>query len=107
MSRPDRDIVPVRPGPAAHAAARRLRDSERTRRRREGIMIKNHPLRILGTWAALTAALFLLSASGNSSWWSLGPGWLGALGWAGFLIGLLGLVLLAVYLGVTKLRQPR
>jgi len=36
-----------------------------------------------------------------------GPGWLGALGWAGFLIGLLGLVLLPVYLGVTKLRQPR
>jgi len=107
MSRPDRDIVPVRPGPAAHAAARRLRDSERTRRRREGIMIKNHPLRILGTWAALTAALFLLSASGNSTWWSHGPGWLGGLGWAGFLIGLLGLILLAVYLGVTKLRQPR
>ncbi len=70
-------------------------------------MIKNHPLRILGTWAALTAALFLLSASGNSTWWSHGPGWLGGLGWAGFLIGLLGLILLAVYLGVTKLRQPR
>ena len=44
-------------------------------------MIKNHPLRTLGSWAALTAALFLLSASGNSSWWSHGPGWLGSIGW--------------------------
>jgi len=87
--------------------ARRLRDIERERRHPEDMMIKNHPLRILGTWAALTAVLFLLSASGNSSEWSHGPSWLGALGWFGFLIGLLGLVLLAVYLGVTKLRQPR
>jgi hypothetical protein len=29
-------------------------------------MIKNHPL-ALGIWAALTALLFVLSASGNSS----------------------------------------
>jgi hypothetical protein len=107
MSRPDRDILPVRPGPAAHAVARDLRDSERDRRRPEDMMIKNHPLRILGTWAALTAVLFLLSASGNSTWWPHGPGWLGGLGWAGFLAGLLGLVLLALYLGVTKLRQHR
>jgi hypothetical protein len=49
--------------------------------------------------------LFLLSASGNSTWWSYGPGWLGGLGWAGFLAGLLGLVLVAIYLGVTKLRH--
>ena len=68
-------------------------------------MIKNHPLRTLGTWAALTAALFLLSASGNSSWWSHGPGWLGSIGWAGFLIGLLGLVVITIYLGVARLRQ--
>jgi hypothetical protein len=106
LSRPGRDILPVGPGSAAHASARRLRDIERKRRRPEDIMIKNHPLRILGTGAALTAVLFLLSASGNSSWWSHGPGWLGAFGWAGFLVGLLGLVLLAAYLGVTKLRQP-
>jgi hypothetical protein len=105
MSRPGRDILPVPPGPAAHAAARRLRDIERKRRHPEDIMIKNYPLRILGTWAALTAVLFLLSASGNSSWWSHGPRWLGAFGWAGFLVGLLGLVLLAICLGVTKLRQ--
>jgi hypothetical protein len=68
-------------------------------------MIKNHPLRSLSTWAALTAVLFLLSGSGNSSWWSHGPGWLGSIGWAGFLVGLLGLILLAIYLGVAKLRQ--
>ncbi len=66
-------------------------------------MIKNHPLRILGSWAALTAVLFLLSASGNSTWWSHGPGWLGALGWAGFLVGLLGLIVLAIYLTVARL----
>ena len=68
-------------------------------------MIKNHPLRILGTWAALTAVLFLLSASGNSSWWSHGPSWLGGLGWAGFLIGLLGLLGLAIYLAAARLRH--
>ena len=107
MSRPDRDILPIPPGPAAHAVARRLRDIECNADVREDMMIKNYPLRILGAWAALTAVLFLLSASSNSSWWSHGPSWLGGLGWAGFLIGLLGLVLLAVYLGVTKLRQPR
>ena len=68
-------------------------------------MIKNHPLRTLGTWVALTAVLFLLSASGNSSWWPHGPGWLGSIGWFGFLIGLLGLLILAVYLSVGRLRQ--
>jgi hypothetical protein len=67
-------------------------------------MIKNHPLRTLSTWAALTALLFVLSASGNSSWWSNGPGWLGSIGWAGFLIALLGLLILAIYLGVTRMR---
>jgi hypothetical protein len=29
----------------------------------------------------------------------------GNIGWAGFLIGLLGLILLAIYLGVAKIRQ--
>ena len=71
-------------------------------------MIKNHPLRSLGTWAVITAVLFLLSASGNSSYWSNGPAWLGSIGWFGFLLALLGLIGLAIYLSVAKLRQhPR
>jgi hypothetical protein len=70
-------------------------------------MIKNHPLRAFGSLAALTAVLFVCSASGNSSWWSSGPGWLGSIGWAGFLIGVLGLLILAIYLSVARMRRQR
>ena len=70
-------------------------------------MIKNHPFRSLSVWAVITAAFFVLSASGNSSWFSGGPAWLGSVGWAGFLIGLLGLIALGIYMGLTRLRRAR
>jgi hypothetical protein len=69
-------------------------------------MIKNSPLRSLGIWAIITAVFFVLSASGNSSWFS-GPAWLGSVGWAGFLIGLLGLIAFGIYLSVARLRRAR
>ena len=68
-------------------------------------MIKTHPLRSLGTVVAVAAVLFVLSSSGNSSFWSDGPGWLGSIGWFGFLLALLCLAVLAVYLSAAKFRQ--
>jgi|HubBroStandDraft_4_1064222.scaffolds.fasta_scaffold289745_1 drug/metabolite transporter (DMT)-like permease len=68
-------------------------------------MIKSHPLRSLGGVAVIAAVLFLLSSSGNSSFWKNGPGWLGSVGWFGFLLAVLGLIVLAVYLSVARLRH--
>jgi hypothetical protein len=71
---------------------------------REDIMIRNHPARSLGGMAVLTAVLFVCSASGNSTWFS-GPKWLGDVGWAGFLFGILALAGVAIYLSVSRIRQ--
>jgi hypothetical protein len=70
----------------------------------EDIMIRNHPFRSLGTLAVLTAVLFVCSASGNSTWFS-GPKWLGNVGWAGFLLGILAMIGVAIYLSVSRIRQ--
>jgi protein-S-isoprenylcysteine O-methyltransferase Ste14 len=70
----------------------------------EDIMIRNHPVRSLSTLAVLTAVLFVCSASGNSTWFS-GPKWLGNVGWAGFLLGILALIGAAIYLSVSRIRQ--
>lgn len=67
-------------------------------------MIKKYPGRSLATLAVMTAVLFLLSASGNSTWFT-GPKWLGTIGWAGFLLGILALIGLAIYLSATRLRS--
>lgn len=67
-------------------------------------MIKTHPLRAIGLWAAIMAALFLLSASGEPGFWKSGPGWLGAIGWFGFCLPVLAMIGLCVYLAVARRR---
>ena len=50
--------------------------------------------------------LLVLSASGQpSSFWKSGPSWLGLIGWIGFLICLLLLVVSGVYWVVSRIRQ--
>jgi drug/metabolite transporter (DMT)-like permease len=68
-------------------------------------VIKTHPLRSLGAVVAVGAVLFVLSSSGNSSFWKNGPSWLGSVGWFGFLLAVLCVIVLAVYFSVAKLRQ--
>ena len=66
-------------------------------------MLRQHPIRILSVVAAITAALFLLSAPGaddtSGAWY-----YISAFGWFGFLIGFLILLVLAVVVAVQKLR---
>jgi succinate dehydrogenase/fumarate reductase cytochrome b subunit len=51
------------------------------------------------------AILFVLSASGQThSYWKSGPSWLGAVGWFGFLICLLLLIVSGVYVLVSRMR---
>ena len=66
-------------------------------------MLRQHPVRVLSVVAAVTAALFLLSAPGADD--SSGPWYyISAFGWFGFLIGFLLLVVLAVLVTVQKIR---
>ena len=52
------------------------------------------------------AVLFVLSASGQSnSFWKSGPSWLGQIGWIGFLICLLGLIVSGAYWVVSRMRR--
>ena len=52
------------------------------------------------------AVLFVLSASGQSnSFWKSGPSWLGQIGWIGFLICLLLLIVSGVYWVVSRMRH--
>ena len=51
-------------------------------------------------------ALFLVSASGQSgTYWENGPHWLGAIGWFGFLISVLLLVVSGVIAIVSRVRH--
>jgi hypothetical protein len=105
MSRVTRDIVPAPVVLLTHVRKPSPTDAE-TNHSTEVIMIKNHPYRTLSALATLTVILFLLSASGQpGTFWSDGPEWLGALGWFGFGLGLLGLLILCVYLGIARLRR--
>jgi hypothetical protein len=106
MSRPGQDIVLAASGPEPHAPRCRGEDAGRKADLMEEIMIRNHPVQSLATCAVITGVLFVLSASGNSNWFT-GPGWLGTIGWFGFLLGLLTLIVIAVYLAVARLRQRR
>ena len=50
--------------------------------------------------------LFALSASGQpGSYWQSGPSWLGTIGWIGFLICVLLLVVSGAYLLVSRIRH--
>jgi|BarGraNGADG00211_3_1021988.scaffolds.fasta_scaffold19715_1 drug/metabolite transporter (DMT)-like permease len=50
--------------------------------------------------------LLVLSASGQpNQFWESGPSWLGLIGWIGFLICLLLLVVSGVYWVVSRIRQ--
>jgi hypothetical protein len=50
--------------------------------------------------------LFLLSASGQAnSYWKSGPSWLGAIGWFGFLLCVLLLIVSGVYWLVSRIRH--
>lgn len=71
-------------------------------------ILHRHPGRVLlGLFAAMVA-LFLLSASGQEdAFWKNGPGWLGAIGWFGFLLTTLAMIVTLVYLGVRNLRRRR
>ena len=52
------------------------------------------------------AVLFVLSASGQpGQFWESGPSWLGTIGWIGFLICLLLLVVSGLYLAVSRIRH--
>lgn len=68
--------------------------------------LHRHPGRILlGLFAAMVA-LFLLSASGQeNAFWKNGPGWLGAIGWFGFLLTTLTMIVTLVYLGLRSMRR--
>ncbi len=71
-------------------------------------MVKRHPFRSLGVVLTAAVVFFVLSASGQSDgFWKSGPSWLGAIGWFSFLFCLLGFIVLAVYLPVTKLLERR
>jgi hypothetical protein len=71
-------------------------------------LLHRHPGRVLlGLFAAMVV-LFLLSASGqDDAFWKTGPGWLGAIGWFGFLLATLTMIVTLVYLGVRGLRHRR
>ena len=50
--------------------------------------------------------LFLLSASGQpTGYWQGGPSWLGAIGWFGFLISVLLLIVSGIYALVSRMRH--
>ena len=70
--------------------------------------LRHHPFRVLGTLLAAAICCFLLSASGQSgSFWSSGPGWLGAIGWFAFVALLLGFVAAAVYASASAVLRRR
>lgn len=55
---------------------------------------------------AAGAVLFLLSASGqDNTFWKDGPGWLGAIGWFGFLICVLLLIVTGVVALARRVRE--
>jgi len=50
--------------------------------------------------------LFLISASGqNGTYWESGPSWLGTIGWIGFLICVLLLIVSGIYAIVSRMRR--
>jgi len=52
--------------------------------------------------------LFVMSESGQTSgFWASGPSWLGTIGWFGFLICVLLLVVSALYAVFSRMRKPR
>jgi hypothetical protein len=69
-----------------------------------------HPT-IKSTLALFVAAavLFVLSASGQANGlafdWQSGPSWLGAVGWFGFLICLLLLIVSGLYMVISRVRR--
>lgn len=68
----------------------------------------DRPLRTIGTTVALAVVFFVISASGQKgSFWSSGPGWLGAIGWFAFLLLLLALLVEVVTLAVRATRNRR
>src|SRR5436305_1209432 len=90
---------------------RPFRDDGSRRNRKDSQMLTTlhrHPGRVLlGLFAAMVV-LFLLSASGQEdAFWKNGPGWLGAIGWFGFLLTTLAMIVTLVYLGVRTVRQRR
>jgi uncharacterized membrane protein YvlD (DUF360 family) len=66
-----------------------------------------HPTR-RSTLALLVAAvvLFVLSASGQpDTYWASGPSWIGTIGWFGFLICALLLIVSGLYAAVSSIRH--
>jgi len=52
--------------------------------------------------------LFVLSESGQANgFWTSGPSWLGTIGWFGFLICVLLLVVSGLYALFLRIRKPR
>ena len=52
--------------------------------------------------------LFVLSESGQANgFWTSGPSWLGTIGWFGFLIYVLLLVVSGLYALFSRIRKPR
>ena len=71
-------------------------------------VLHRHPGRVLLALFAAMVGLFLLSASGQEdAFWKNGPGWLGAIGWFGFLLTTLVMIVTLVYLAVRSLRHRR
>jgi hypothetical protein len=64
--------------------------------------VRNRTLGLVGA----AVVLFLVSASGqDGSYWASGPSWLGAIGWFGFLICLLLLIVTALYAVTSRMRH--
>jgi hypothetical protein len=71
-------------------------------------MLQRSPGRVLLALFGAMVVLFLLSASGQeNTFWKNGPGWLGAIGWFGFLLTTLAMIVTLVYLGVRTARRRR
>ncbi len=70
-------------------------------------MVLVHPTRT-STLVLLAAGviLFVLSASGQpDTYWASGPSWIGAIGWFGFLICALLLIVSAAFALVSRIRR--
>ena len=68
--------------------------------------LHRHPGRVLLALFTAMVGLFLLSASGQEdAFWKTGPRWLGAIGWFGFLLTTLVMIVTLVYLGVRGMRR--
>jgi hypothetical protein len=69
-------------------------------------MIRQHPLRVLGVTALIAIAFLALSYPGRNdtkgAWY-----YVSAIGWFGFLLGVLAFVVLGIVAAVTRTRRHR